>query len=704
MTTRSFISFLCLLPLINFCFCDSVANLRQLTFGFSASNPKFSPDGKRVAFGTLGTLKQVYTVSTEIPYARPHRISTGIGNAIPLDYRPDGDFVYATDAFQYTNLTEAFNATIEGKLKQKHFDIVVTNFLGNFKHRYATVLPTVIVAVSKNAKYLAVLENGLQIIDIFSGSRTSILTSQGVTSAVFSPNHEQLFFTQTIVGGGTELLSVFTNGTGIRSIFKAPGEFYALSDVTKDGKHIILTHCKVGNIKNDDDDCFLASYNHESQALKWILLSGNRLQGTHAYFNDDGSKIAFVRLDEEFTDVFVCDWIGEGNEIHKQQRKKKPIKKIKTKAKSSRYAGMISSNHSADGSGSIVFEGERHLQNIRQLTFTGQNAEGYFAFQSNSIIYQAAGGDYGSHCDEIYRLNYNPDSEDITPQRLSSGLGSCTCSYLMPDDKRAIFASTFLEADPAKINDQKIGTCAEKKCQSPRAQTDPILKQLCNTSYTWDLHPSYDIFLVDEYGNFLERITDSPGYDAEGAISPDGKLMVFTSVRSGDPELWIYNFETKKFKQLTHDLGYDGGPFFSPDGKKIGFRASRPQTPAEITKYKQLLSYNLVEPLAMELYTINIDGTGMRRINKLGNSNWAPFYLNDNRRIVFSSNMGQQTFGIFNLYVINDDGTGLEQITNSNGFEAFPMLSRDGRTIIWASSRNAKAPTDLNLFIAQWVD
>jgi len=66
--------------------------------------------------------------------------------------------------------------------------------------------------------------------------------------------------------------------------------------------------------------------------------------------------------------------------------------------------------------------------------------------------------------------------------------------------------------------------------------------------------------------------------------------------------------------------------------------------------------------------------------------------------------MGQQTFGVFNLYVINDDGTGLEQVTNSDGFEAFPMMSRDGRFLIWGSSRNSKTPTDLNLFIAQWVD
>ena len=207
-------------------------------------------------------------------------------------------------------------------------------------------------------------------------------------------------------------------------------------------------------------------------------------------------------------------------------------------------------------------------------------------------MFQAAGLEpYGTSCDQIYHLNLDSKlkEENFLPRRLSTGLGSCTCSYLFPDDKTAIFASTFLSANLSNINDEKLGTCEEKKCQSTQAKTDPILKQLCNTSYTWDLHPSYDIFKVDEFGNFLERITDTPGYDAEGAISSNGKLMVFTSVRSGDPELWIYNFETKQFRQLTNELGYDGGPFFSPDGTKVGFRASRPKTKAEIEKYKTLL-------------------------------------------------------------------------------------------------------------------
>jgi TolB protein len=108
----------------------------------------------------------------------------------------------------------------------------------------------------------------------------------------------------------------------------------------------------------------------------------------------------------------------------------------------------------------------------------------------------------------------------------------------------------------------------------------------------------------------------------------------------------------------------------------------------------------------MELYTINVDGTGMRKITNLGGSNWAPFYLDNNQQIVFSTNFNATGhFGAFDLYLIGEDGQGLERVTyNQGGFDAFPMMSRDGRRFVWGSSRNGKGPMDLNLFLADWIN
>ncbi|KAM3722258.1 Tol-Pal system protein TolB [Dirofilaria immitis] len=354
----------------------------------------------------------------------------------------------------------------------------------------------------------------------------------------------------------------------------------------------------------------------------------------------------------------------------------------------------------------LHFPAEYHLSNIRQLTFGGQNAEGYFSFDGNWLTFQASGiQEYGTSCDQIYKLDLTIPPEKQIPQRISTGIGVCTCSYFYPDNRHMIYAGTFQHANfTSSVN---IESCPTKTCQTERAKTDPLLRHLCNTSYTWDLFPEYDIFKVNEFGTIISRLTDTAGYDAEGAVSPDGQKIVFTSLRSGDPEIWIMNSDGTEPKQLTNELGYDGGPFFSPDGSKIVFRASRPNSSEEIQKYKDLLSYNLVSPLEMELYTINIDGSDLRKITSLGGSNWAPFYMPDNHHIIFSSNFNETGghFGAFNLYTIDEMGENIERITfNEDGFDAFPMFDRAGQHLIWGSSRNGHSRDELNLFIADWHD
>uniref|UniRef100_A0A915Q7G0 Uncharacterized protein n=1 Tax=Setaria digitata TaxID=48799 RepID=A0A915Q7G0_9BILA len=354
----------------------------------------------------------------------------------------------------------------------------------------------------------------------------------------------------------------------------------------------------------------------------------------------------------------------------------------------------------------IHFPDEQHLTNIRQLTFGGQNAEGYFSFDGNWLTFQAAGvSEYGTFCDQIYKLDLTIPPKKQIPQRLSTGIGACTCSYFYPDNRHLIYAGTFRDANYSSST--TLQSCPTKTCQTERAKIDPHLKHLCNTSYTWDLFPEYDIFKVNEFGTVVSRLTDAAGYDAEGAVSPDGRYIVFTSLRSGDPEIWIMNSDGTEPRQLTNELGYDGGPFFSPDGTKIVFRASRPNTSEEIRKYRDLLFYNLVSPLEMELYTIGIDGSDLRKVTSLGGSNWAPFYMPDNRHIIFSSNFNETGghFGAFNLYMVDENGENVERITfNEGGFDAFPMFDRAGRRLVWSSSRNGHSRSELNLFIADWLD
>uniref|UniRef100_A0A915C4G2 Uncharacterized protein n=2 Tax=Parascaris univalens TaxID=6257 RepID=A0A915C4G2_PARUN len=349
------------------------------------------------------------------------------------------------------------------------------------------------------------------------------------------------------------------------------------------------------------------------------------------------------------------------------------------------------------------FSEEVHLQNVRQLTFGGINALGSFDLDGRTVIFQANGSKYGSLCDQIYKIDLGLPVEQQVASRLSSGIGAYTNARFFPDSRRILYAGTFQDWKPCA--NLGANTCPTKACFSNRTRFDPILHKLCRF-YAWDLFPAYDIFEVNEYGNVLERLTDTPGYDAEASISPDGSKIVFTSMRSGDPEIWIMDINGSNPVQLTHELGYDGGASFSPDGKKIVFRASRPKTESEIYVYQQLLSYNLVSPLNMEIFTMNIDGTNIRQLTHLGGSNWSPFYMNDNKRIIFTSNYANVgKCGVFSIYIIEEETKEIEQVTfNPGGFDGFPVFNSAGSRFMWSSSRNAVKRTEVNIFVADWVE
>jgi TolB protein len=317
---------------------------------------------------------------------------------------------------------------------------------------------------------------------------------------------------------------------------------------------------------------------------------------------------------------------------------------------------------------------ERHLLNVRQLTFGGENAEAYFSGDGRQLIFQSKRD--GRECDQIYKMN--ADGSNV--QMVSTGNGVTTCSYLFPKGNRILYSSTHMGG---------------KDCP-PRPDR--------SKGYVWAIYPTYDIFTARLDGTDLKQLTTTPGYDAEATISTDGKKIVFTSMRDGDLDIYTMDASGKNVRRLTTELGYDGGPFFSRDGKQIVYRSYHPQTPEAIARYKQRLSENLIEPNNFEIWVMNSDGTNKRQVTKLGKASFAPYFLPDGKRIIFASNVHDPNKRDFDLYVINTDGTNLERITYNDTFDGFPMFSPDGKKLVFASNRNAKTRGDTNVFIAEWVE
>lgn len=322
----------------------------------------------------------------------------------------------------------------------------------------------------------------------------------------------------------------------------------------------------------------------------------------------------------------------------------------------------------------LKLEGERHLKNIKQLTFGGENAEAYFSLDGSKLSYQWT--QRGAECDQIFTMDLDGNNMGM----VSTGKGKTTCAYYMPNGKEVLFASTHLGGDD----------CPPK----------PDFSQ----GYVWAIDETFDIFIANEDGTNLRQLTDSKGYDAEATVSLNGDRIVFTSTRNGDLDIYTMNIDGSDVKQLTDELGYDGGPFFSADGSKIIYRRTKFQSEEEKEDYKRLLSQGLIRPGQLEIWVMDADGSNKRQVTNNGAANFAPYFFPDGKRILFCSNLSDPDGRNFDIYMINLDGTGQERVTYFDAFDGFPIFSPDGKKLVFCSNRNNELQNETNVFICDWVD
>ena len=313
-----------------------------------------------------------------------------------------------------------------------------------------------------------------------------------------------------------------------------------------------------------------------------------------------------------------------------------------------------------------------HFANLQQLTTGGSNGESYWSPDSKRIIFQSTRD--GAGCDQQYIMNADGSNQHM----VSTGKGVTTCGYFLSDNKHIIYASTH-EGNPS--------------CPMPPDRAK---------GYVWGVHPTFDIYLATDEGKIVRKLTGAPGYDAEGTVNFKTKKITYTSVASGDLELWSMNEDGSGKKQVTRAEGYDGGSVYSRDGKMMVWRAHRPDTPEKKAAALALLKENLTTPMKMELFLANTDGSGARQITNFGCASFAPTFTPDNKRILFASNKNKCDSGQFDLFLINLDGAGLEQVTEWGKFTSFPEFSPDGKKLIFSSSYQSKSNYEFNIFSVDW--
>jgi len=318
--------------------------------------------------------------------------------------------------------------------------------------------------------------------------------------------------------------------------------------------------------------------------------------------------------------------------------------------------------------------GESHLSGTLQLTFGGQNAEAYWSKDGKRLIYQSRLPMYPD--EQIFTMN----ADGSQKQLVSTGLGRTTCSYFSPNGKQIYFSSTHdRDAGPQRKLDMSLG-------------------------YVWMVNPSFSLYRANADGTGLKKVLDRNEYVAETTIDPNGKYMVFTGAFDGDLDIYRAKLDGTGIQRLTHEYGYDGGPFVSWDGKQIVYRRAAEMDAKQREEYAALLKDHIVRPGRMEIWMMDANGKNKRQITRLGGANFAPFVHPDGRRIIFSSNWEDPKGREFDLYLINTDGTGLKRVTTSPEFDGFPMFTRDGKRLVWASNRQGSVRGETNIFVADWKD
>lgn len=185
-----------------------------------------------------------------------------------------------------------------------------------------------------------------------------------------------------------------------------------------------------------------------------------------------------------------------------------------------------------------------------------------------------------------------------------------------------------------------------------------------------------DIYRIPMAGGKAERIIGDLSYETHPKYSPDGKMLVMTSDRSGAENIWTYHLEKKEWKQITKskDKHYQSAEW-TPDGEYI---------------VASLGNRNL------KLHMYHKDGGGGAQLIKKPASLKAiePAFGKDEKTIWFSRRNGAWNYNAqmpqYQIATYDRETGRIETKTNRYGSAFTPTLSPDGNYIVYATRYNAK--------------
>jgi Tol biopolymer transport system component len=212
-------------------------------------------------------------------------------------------------------------------------------------------------------------------------------------------------------------------------------------------------------------------------------------------------------------------------------------------------------------------------------------------------------------------------------------------------------------------------------------------------------NPKIFIKSLEEKGEARLLINHESSMQDQAAISPDNNWIVFTSTHEGQSDIYRLPFQPSDTLNLdaainlTHDKGGDFRPTFSPDGLQIAFSSDRNHS------IKAHPFFVFAMSRTADIYSMTIDGENLKRLTKNDHWDGSPCYSNDGKQIFFYSGPRNS----YRIYSMNLDGMNQEAISPEDINAISPSAKNDSTLVFTTFQRGAFRLMSLNL-ISKQVD
>jgi len=172
-----------------------------------------------------------------------------------------------------------------------------------------------------------------------------------------------------------------------------------------------------------------------------------------------------------------------------------------------------------------------------------------------------------------------------------------------------------------------------------------------------------DLYAVNFRTKTRYPISRRVGLNSTGEWSPDGSKVAFSLSRRGNSDIYTCNADGSDVRRLTSQRSIETSPTWSPDSQSIAFTSDRSGSP--------------------QIYSMKINGSGVRRLTYKGSYNDGASWSPKNNQIAYTSLLGSK----FDIAMVNFLDRSTTRLTFGRGSNEYPSWSPNGKSLAYTSTR-----------------